>query len=347
MDVSRKINQHTQFYVDSIDGVKKHFDQRQNEEQSKENEELEEKFLTITKRIVVSAQEFQNRKSVSTNYYLKKTQWLPYKNEELEQTKELFAMLTSMDKKVAQLFFYSPACNSKWEEFIKVIHHLKDSSGLGGILLHCGSFEQQCEYIRSINRDLDLPFLLGTTIVNSLRYYLTYRNISLINYQNINDLSEDLGNLLKQYGVAFTLFFKEIMHINFLNYTKLVQRLKHSGNIQGRMYDSDVPTTSSSVCSPITLRYSLANTIRGLALHVDFSSLKFISPSILSDTDYTAKVLNSGGECFIFSDLSEFNFGMKTVIQLVRTGKISPEILNKKVIKILMIKRRLGSMCTQ
>ncbi|SPN73447.1 hypothetical protein C10C_0273 [Chlamydia serpentis] len=346
MDIYRKINRHTQFYVDSIDGVMKQPDQRPSEDKSKENEELEEKLLSITKRIVASAQQFQNRETTSTNHYLKKTQWLPYKNEELEQTKELFAMLTSIDKKIAQLFFYSPVCDSKWDEFTKVIHDLKESSGLGGILLYCGSFEQQCEYIRSINKKLDLPLLLGTTVVNSLHYYLTYRNISLVNYQNMSDLAEDLGNLLKQYGVAFTLIFKEIMHMDLLNYSKLVQVLKHSGNIQGCMYDSDVPIMPVSSCSPIALRYSLANTIRGLALHVDFSSLKFISPSIFSDIDYTAKVLNSGGECFIFTNLNEFNFGMKTIIQLVRTGKISPEILNKKIMKMLMIKRRLSSICT-
>ncbi|WP_100934742.1 hypothetical protein [Candidatus Chlamydia corallus] len=347
MDVSRKINRHNQFYVDAIDGVVKRLDQRPSEDKPKENEELEEKLLIITKRIVASAQEFQNREFDSKNHYLKKTQWLPYKNEELEQTKELFAMLTSIDKKIAQLFFYSPPCDSKWEECAEVIHHLKDSTGLGGVLLCCGSFEQQCECIRSINKKLDLPLLLGTTVVNSLHYYLAYRNISLISFQNMNDLGKDLGILLKQYGVAFTLIFKEIVYIDLLNYAKLIQGLKHSGNIQARIYSGDMPTIPSASCSPIALRYSLANTIRGLALHVDFSSLKFISPSILSDTDHTAKALNSGGEGFIFSNLNEFNFGMKMVIQLVRSGQISPEILNKNVMKILMIKRGLSSMCTQ
>lgn len=344
MDVSRKINRHTQFYVDSIDGVIKNFDHKPSEDKSRDHEELEEKLLTITKRIVASAQEFQNRKTDSKNYYLKKTQWLPFKNEELEQTKELFAMLTSMDKKIAQLFFYSPGCSSDWVEFTEVICHLNDSIGLGGVLLCCGLFEQQCEHVVTVNKKLDLPLLLGTTVVNSLRYYLTYRNISLLNCQSMSELGKELGDVLKQHGVAFTLIFKEIVDIDLLNYAKLIQGLKRSGNIQARIYDNDVPTLPSVSSSPIALRYSLANTIRGLALHVDFSSLKFISPSILSNTEHTAKALNSGGECFIFSNLDEFNLGMKIVMQLLRTGKISPEILNKNIMKILMIKKRVRSL---
>ncbi|ANH79045.1 hypothetical protein [Candidatus Chlamydia sanziniae] len=345
MDVFRKFNRHTQFYVDSVDGIVKNFDHRFGDkgDKFKDNEELEQKLSSIAKRIVLSAQEFQCRGSTHS-HYLKKTQWLPYKNEELEETKEWFAMLTSMDKRIAQLFFYMTPYEVQWEDFLAIIRYSEHHEGFGGVLLFCGPFERQCAYIRSINKALALPLLLGSSIVHSLRFYLACRKLSLIECKDLDVLGKDLGFLLQEYGVMFSLIFKEIMSIDLLNYRKLIKELKSSGNIQGCVYDNNVPSPAASLCSPIALRYSLANTIRGLALDVDFSTLKFMSPSILASTEQTVKALNSGGECFVFSSLSEFHIGVKVIIQLVHDGEISPEILNKNVMKVLMLKRKMHTM---
>ncbi|WP_375793378.1 hypothetical protein O1W69_04565 [Chlamydia sp. 12-01] len=341
MDVFSRLNRQNHFYVEQIDGVMRDPNSH-NDNNNKKDNELKKKLLTITKRVVTSAQEFQRGREDASNY-LKKTQWMPYKNEELEETKELFSMLTSMDRKLAQLFFYVPSCGLEWDDFITTIDQLEQSYGLGGVLFSCGSFEKQCRYIRDFNRSQVIPLLLGCSISHSLQFYLSYQDLSLMDCENLYDLGTNLGVLLKDYGVIISLIFKEIVCMDLFSYSELVKGLKYSGNIQGKLHHCDFSSTITTP-SPIALRYSLANTIRGLAIDVDFSSVKFMGCSMLANVENTIKALNHGVECFTFSSLKELKEGIKALTQLITTGQISPAIVNKSVIKVLTLKRRFKAM---
>ncbi len=156
-------------------------------------------------------------------------------------------------------------------------------------------------------------------------------------------LGVSIGTLLKEYGVAVSLIFKEIVSMDLTNYSELIRGLKQAGCIQGKLHHCDYSSTTTTP-SPIALRYSLANTIRGLAIDVDFSSVKFMGCSTLGNIKNTIKTLNCGVECFTFSSLKELREGIKTLTQLISAGKISPAIVNKSVIKILTLKRRFQTM---
>ncbi|WP_139414365.1 hypothetical protein [Chlamydia abortus] len=340
MDVFSRLNRQNHFYVEQIDGVMRDPNSPTDNNKNKDNE-LKKKLLTITKRVVASAQEFQHGRESASNY-LKKTQWMPYKNEELEETKELFSLLTSMDKKLAQLFFYLPSCGIEWGDFVTSVEQIEQNYGLGGILFSCGSFEKQCRYVRDFNKSQIMHLLLGCTVPHSLEFYLLERDLSLMDCKNLYELGIGLGELLKDYGVMISLIFQEIASMDMTNYSELLRGLKYSGNIQGKLHHCDCsPTTITP--SPIALRYSLANTIRGLAIDVDFSRLKFMGCSMLTNVENTIKALNHGVECFTFSNLKEFKKGIKVLTQLISTGQVSPAIVNKSVIKILTLKRRFKS----
>ncbi|BAE81300.1 conserved hypothetical protein [Chlamydia felis Fe/C-56] len=340
MDVFSRLNCRDSFYVEQIDGVMKDprsFDDNNN----KKGNELKKKLLTITKRVVASAQEFQRGREEACNY-LKKTQWMPYKNEELEETKELFSLLTSIERKLAQLFFFVPSCGLEGDDFITAVVQLEHSCGLGGVLFSCGSFEKQCRYIRDFNKSQTIPLLLGCSVSHSLQFYLSYQDLSLMDCKNLYDLGMGLGKLLKDYGVVISLIYKEIVDMDMNNYSEFVRGVKHAGSIQGKLHHCDFASTTTTPL-PIALRYSLANTIRGLAIDVDFSSIKFIGCSILANVENTIKALNYGVDCFTFSNLKELKEGIKTLAQLISAGKISPAIVNKSVIKVLTLKRRFKS----
>ncbi|SYX08962.1 hypothetical protein C834K_0504 [Chlamydia poikilotherma] len=340
MDVFSRLNRQNHFYVEQIDSVMR--DPNSHDDNNKKDNELKKKLLTITKRVVTSAQEFQRGREGASNY-LKKTQWMPYKNEELEETKELFSMLTSIDRKLAQLFFYAPSCGLEWDDFTTTVNQIEENRGLGGVLLSCGSFDKQCRYIHDFNKSQAIPLLLGCSISHSLQFYLSYQNLSLMDCKNLYDIGVNIGTLLKDYGVAISLIFKEIVSMDLTNYSELVRGLKHSGSIQGKLHHCDFSSTTTTP-SPIALRYSLANTIRGLAIDVDFSSMKFMGCSMLANIENTIKALNYGVECFTFSSLKELREGIKALTQLISLGKISPAIINKNVIKVLTLKRRFKTM---
>ena len=93
------------------------------------------------------------------------------------------------------------------------------------------------------------------------------------------------------------------------------------------------------------MRYCLANTIKKLSSEINFSSLKFIGPSVLANDEAAVKALNLGGECFMFSNFYDYNLGIKKIIKLIQLGKISPEILNKNILKMLLLKQRMKTFC--
>ncbi|WP_236558944.1 hypothetical protein [Chlamydia sp. 17-3921] len=340
MEIFRKQGQHSDFYIERPERVSKHSNQQSDERKDKaKDEELEQRLLSITLHIVKSFQEFQSRAS-SPDYYLNRVQRLPYKNEDLGEAKELFFTLKSMEEKIAQLFFYAPTFESSWDEFVENIHRLQNHYGLGGVLCGFGAFDKQCSCIRLINQKEKTPLLLGSHLEHSLHFYIASRQISIIDYQDIFALGEDLGIFLKEHGIVFSLSLKEIVSIDLLNYSQFIQGLEHSGNIQGRMYDGELSFSQVSERNPIALRYSLANTIRGLSSNINFSILKFMGSSILANDKSIVKALSSCGEYFIFSNFYEYNIGLNKIIQLIRSGKISPELLNKSVMKILVLKHR-------
>ncbi|WP_286027380.1 hypothetical protein [Chlamydia gallinacea] len=337
MDIRRRGNQHC-FYIEKTDSLMRN-SYSQDPNNFKKGAELK-KFLDIKKQIITSAREFQHEKQV-IEHCPNKIQWLPYKNEDLEEAKELFTTLKSMDSRLAQLFFYAPNCRMDSCSFIEVIREYEKSFALGGILLLYGSLEQQSKYIQDFNQLNALPLLTGSSVSHSLFCYLSYRDLSLIDCTDFYDLGRELGKLVRTYGVFISLILQENISIDLLNYSNLVQGLQSSGNIQGKLCQFDVTSTIITTPSPIALRYSLANTIRSLAINVDFSSLKFIGCSIFTRPENTVKFLNYGVECFIFSNLKELKMGIKTLTSLISSGRISPTIVNKNIVKILMLKRRL------
>ncbi|AHK63156.1 hypothetical protein [Chlamydia avium] len=338
MDIKRSSSRHC-FYIDKTDSLMRN-PYNQDSGNSQTDKEIK-KFLNIKKRFVTSVQEFQHDKHTAS-HYLKKVQWLPYKNEELEETSEVFSTLKSMERKLAQLFFYVPDCGVDSVTFIKTVREYESLFGLGGVLLLCGSLEQQSKYIQDFNQLTTLPLLIAASVSNSLSCYLSYRDLTLIDYQDFYELGQNLGKLIKTYGVFISLVFQEIFSMDLVNYSQLIQGLKSSGNIQGRLCNVDV-TPATVTPSPIALRYSLANTIRSLAISADFSSLKFIGSSIFSNPESTVKFLNYGAECFIFSHFNELKLGIKTLTQIISSGRISPTIINKSIVKMLMLKRRFKS----
>ncbi|WP_348664025.1 hypothetical protein [Chlamydia vaughanii] len=342
MDVFSRLNGQNHFYVEQIDGVMRD-PHNHDDSNNQKNKELKKKLLNITKRVVTSAQEFQRGRQESS-HYLKKTQWLPYKNEELEETRELFSMLTSIDQKLAQLFFYVPSCGLGWDDFVSTIRYLEQNDGLGGVLLSCGPFEQQCRYIRCFNQSQTIPLLIGASIPYSLEFYLSYQGLSLMDCKDTYDLGIDLGKFLKTSGVLISLIFQEIISMDLTHYAQLIKGLRCSGNVQGKLHHCEC-SSNTTTPGPIALRYSLANTIRSLAIDVDFSSLRFMSCSMLSNIEGTIKSLNCGVECFTFSNFKELKAGIKALTQLITTGQISPTLINKSIIKVLMLKRRFRAMC--
>ncbi|WP_035392089.1 hypothetical protein [Chlamydia ibidis] len=345
MDIFGRLNRRSQFYVDKIDQVIRDPSNNLYGDENK-GDVLEKKLLDITKRIVTSAREFQSG-GKKTSDYLKKTRWLSYKNEKLEEARELFLMLSSVDQRISQLFFYAPPCGMYWEDFVCCVQDIiREDYGLGGIIFDCGPFEKQCRYVRSLNQGQSVPFLLVSSIPHSLEYYLSHRELSLMECDDLYRLGKEIGDLLKINGVTISLIFNEIMYMDPLKYSDFISGLKRSGNIQGKLYRCDFSRISSSSNNPIALRYSLANTIRGLSVDVDFSSLKFMSCSMLSNTENAIKALNYGGECFTFSTLKDFKKGVRIVAQLISSGKISSQIINKTIMKILTLKRQLNPSLT-
>ncbi|AEB41776.1 hypothetical protein [Chlamydia pecorum] len=338
MEVFRQSG-HSDFCIKPVQNVKEHRD-RQSDKQNDEEGQLERKFLSIVLYILESSQEVLSKEN-SLDMYLNRVQWLPYKKEQLEEVKELFFMLESQEERIAQLFFYAPPHESNFNDFIDNVQRLQGDRGLGGVLCGFGIFEQQSAYIRSINQITKIPLLLGCRLESSLHVYMASRQVSLLDCKNMIALGENLGEFLKEYGIVFSLALKEITSLDLLSYSQLIIGLEHSQNIQGRMYDGELSFEQIFIKNPIALRYCLANTIKELSSEINFSSLKFIGPSILANDEAVVRALNLGGEYFMFSNFYDYNLGVKKIVKLIQSGKVSPEILNKNILKMLLLKQRM------
>lgn len=337
MEVFNRLGDQNYYYIGCVENRTRGY--QQESEQDAQDNELRKKLLRITKHIVSSTQESKQEQDGCSNP-LKKTQWLPYEDKDLEETYDLFTMLNTMEEKLAQLFFYVPDCCLDIEDFISDVYCLEETYGLGGVLLSC-SLEQQSDFIRRFNQSKHIPLLAGAPVSQSLRFYLSHKEQSLIEGGDAYGIGEDLGGLLQQMGVPLSIIFQDIICMDIESYSQLIQGLKCAGNIQGHLYRFN-HTHSTSNFQPISLRYSLANTIRGLEMNVDFSSLKFTNCSILANPENTIKSLNCGLECFTCSNVGELKEGITILRELISAGHVSPAIINKGVMKILMLKRRLG-----
>ena len=269
---------------------------------------------------------------------LKHTGIFPCSEEELKDIYELFSSLESFRQQLAQLFFYTPPLNQEWEDFLKVFFFFEKRE-LGGILVSAGPFEAFDKYLYQVNKARTVPVLMATTVPYALQAYYSYTNRTP--FQEKEDffrLGEEVGAFLQERKVSITLMYKEILDLDAKEYAEMCQGLRHSRIVQGKVFHSFAQ--GKDKFNPISVNYDLMGTIAALSANIDQSCLCFCGSHIFNNCEMAIKTLHKGGDVFTFSSLAEFQFGEKQLLHLVSTGRVCPEIIRKKLIKVLLLKKR-------
>lgn len=304
-------------------------------EQDKELK-LEKKLLAIRKRIKCFCPQ-QPEISVQAAP-LKHTRTFPCSEEELRDISDLFSSLKSFRQQLAQLFFYTPPLNLGWEDFLKFFFAFEKRE-LGGILFSAGPFESFDRYLYQVNKARPVPVLIATTVSYALQAYCSYINRAPFQEkEKFFQLGEAVGIFLKERKVSITLMYKEILDLDNKQYSELCRGLQKSQIVQGEVFHSS--TQERDGLNPISVNYDLMGTIAALSVNIDRSCLRFSGSHIFHDDEMAIETLHKGGDVFTFSSLAEFQFSEKRLLHLVSTGRVCPEIIRKKLIKVLLLKKR-------
>ncbi|AID38038.1 hypothetical protein DNC_02615 [Chlamydia muridarum] len=306
------------------------------EVREEQDRELENKLLAIRKRTDF----FPRQQDISLGTQsLRRTRMFPCSEEELKDIQDLFSSLESFRHQLAQLFFYTPPLNLGWEDFLKFFIAFEKRE-LGGILFSAGPFESFDKYLYQVNRARTVPVLIATTVSYALQAYCSYtKRAPFQEKEDFFQLGEAVGTFLKERKVSITLIYKEILDLDARKYSELCRGLQQSQIVQGEVFHSSVREEREGL-NPISVNYDLLGTIAALSANIDRSYLRFSGSHIFHNDEIAIEILHKGGDVFTFSSLEEFQFSKKRLLHLVAKGKVSPEIIRKKLIKVLLLKKR-------
>lgn len=311
---------------------KQSLEERRQDKESK----LEKKLLAIRKRSKCFGPRSPNVPLQTKS--LKNAGKFPCSEEELQDIRDLFLSLESFRQQLAQLFFYTPPLNLGWEDFLKFFQAFEKRE-LGGILFSAGPFESFDKYLYQVNRVRAVPMLVATTVSYALQAYYSYtQQVPFQEKEDFFRLGEAVGEFLKQRKVSITLIYKEILDLDDKKYSELCRGLQQSQIVQGEVFHSLVQEREG--LNPISVNYDLMGTIAALSANIDRSCLRFSGSHIFHDDEAAIETLHKGGDVFTFSSLAEFQFSEKRLLHLVDTGRVCPEIIRKKLIKVLLLKKR-------
>lgn len=295
--------------------------------------EVDQKLVSLNKHIFLN-----NKKIFKNKRRFKKTFHLPYQEEDILEVEHFFKELVSLEHQIAQLFFFVPTndyCNI--DSFFENIS-LRLSGNIGGVLLNNGYFENIYEKIEKRNKSMRIPLIIGCDTIYALNTYLNRKNRRLFDCEDLFYIGKDMRHMFSDLGVSLFFLMRDNLMLDKESYSKLIKGLKQNNSVFGSLVDigdKDRRTT----CNPGFLRYSLMKTIKTLASKVDFSVLKFSQISLIKNKDLIIDFINDEGDGFIVSSYDELQLGIQTIKRCINEGHISPNILNKKLFKMLLLKK--------
>lgn len=271
-----------------------------------------------------------------------------------------FNSLGSIEDKVSQLFFLKTEAVYD-SDLQKNVELMVEVRSLGGIIFYRGDFLRQTYLMDCYSEVSNLPLIMCNGLSHGLNTYLKKEDKVFPDRDTVYFSGLELAHFFSEKGVFLQMgndVFEKSSEENAYDenfQTDLCKGLSAGGLFFGLENDlnllrSFTPEESVNTNTQLYTDYLKNNvyevTKQKVLIQENVVNLKFfnLSEIVSESVEFSNRIFlnffKTGGDAFIFQTEEELEFGIKSIVELLRVGRVSMLNFNRILKKILLVKSR-------